>query len=103
MEAKVNLEAIYVPSEDVVSREIEGELLIVPLVSGLGDMEDELFSMNETGKLIWERLDSQKKLKDIVEELATEFECSAGEIAEDVIGFAQELLKRRMLVEVSSS
>jgi hypothetical protein len=43
MEPKVNLDAAYVPSEDVVAREIEGELIIVPLAAGIGDMEDELF------------------------------------------------------------
>jgi hypothetical protein len=40
MEAQVALDAIYVPSEDVVFRDIEGELIIVPLTSGIGDMED---------------------------------------------------------------
>ena len=103
MEARISLEAIYAASEDIVAREIEDELLIVPLVAGIGDMEDELFTLNDTGKVIWKRLDGQKKLKDIVEELSAEFEAAAGEIAEDVMGFVEELLKRRMLVEVSGS
>ena len=37
------------PSEDVVAREIEGEFIIVPLAAGIGDMEDELYSLNESG------------------------------------------------------
>lgn len=102
MEAKINPESIYTPSEDVVSREIEGELLIVPLVSGIGDMEDELFSLNETGKNIWERLDGQKSLREVAAELSEEFEASIEDIQEDVIGFVAELLKRGMLVEVSN-
>ena len=99
MEPKVNLESIYVTSEDVVFREIEGELLIVPLVSGIGDMEDELFTLNETGKIIWKRLDGQKSLRNVVEELSAEFEVPIGEIEEDVKGFVEELLKRRIFVE----
>ena len=102
MERKVNCEVIYAPSEDVVSREIEGELIIIPLVSGIGDMEDELFTMNETGKVIWEQMDGRKTLKDLVEELSAEFEAPDGKIEEEVMGFAEELLKRGMLVEVSS-
>ena len=101
MEVKVGLESIYAPSEDVVAREIEGELIIVPLVAGIGDMEDELFTLNETGRAIWDRLDGQKSLKDVVEELYAEFEAPAGEIERDVMGFVEELLKRRMLVEIS--
>lgn len=101
MEADVDLDAAYVPSEDVVAREIEGELIIVPLVAGIGDMEDELFTVNETGKAIWDRLDGQSSLKDVVEELCVEFEAPVEEIANDVMGFVEELLKRRMLVEAS--
>ena len=101
MKAKVDPDAIYAPSEDIVTREIEGELIIVPLVSGIGDMEDELFTLKETGRAIWEKLDGKKSLKDVAEELSAEFEASSGEIETDVIGLAEELLKRRMLVEVS--
>ena len=101
MKAKVDPDAIYAPSEDIVAREIEGELIIVPLVSGIGDMEDELFTLNETGRAIWEKLDGEKSLKDVAEELSMEFEAPAGEIETDVTGLAEELLKRRMLVEVS--
>ncbi len=101
METKVDLEAVYSISEDVVSREIEGEILIVPLVSGIGDMEDELFNLNESGKAIWQRLDGQKNLKEVVEELSQEFEAPKEEIEQDVKGFMEELLKRGMVVDVS--
>jgi len=102
MEPKISLDAVYAPSEDVVVREIEGEVLIVPLVAGIGDMEDELFTLNDMGKVIWERLDGQKSLKVIIDELVAEFEAPAGEITEDVSGFVEELLKRSMVVEISA-
>jgi len=99
LETKVNLDSIYIPSKDVVAREIEGELIIVPIVAGIGDMEDELYTLNETGKAIWKRLDGKKSLRKIVEEFSKEFESSSEKIEKDVIGFVNELLKRRMLVE----
>jgi len=102
MEAKINLDAIYSSSDDVVTREIKGELLIVPLVSGIGDMEDDIFSLNKTGKVIWERIDGKARLKDIVEDISTTFEASEGEIKRDVTGFVEELLKRKILIEVTS-
>jgi hypothetical protein len=79
METKIELDAAYVPSDDIVAREIEGEIIIVPLVSGIGDMEDKLFTLNETGRAIWYRLDGQKSLKSVVEELSVEFEDPEGE------------------------
>lgn len=101
MEAEVRMDAVYSPSDDVVAREIEGEIIIVPLVAGIGDMEDELFTLNETGKVIWYHLDGEKTLAALVDKLAGEFGAPAAEIAQDVAGFVKELLKRRMLVEVS--
>jgi hypothetical protein len=98
MSVKADLGAAYLPSEDIVVREIEGELIIVPLTSGIGDMEDELFTLNETGRAIWEKLDGKKDLGDIVGELSTEYEATPGEIERDVIGLVEELLRRKILV-----
>lgn len=99
MNSKVTLDAAYLPSEDLVCREIEGELIIVPLVAGMGDMEDELFTLNETGRAMWEKLDGKKSLKAVAEELSAEYEAPDGEIERDVIGLAEELIKRKMIVE----
>jgi hypothetical protein len=99
MNDAVDLNRVYVPSEDVVARVIEDEIIIVPLVSGIGDMEDEIYTLNETGRTIWEKLDGKKKLKDIVEGLTSEFDSSIEELEKDVLGFVQELLKRKMLIE----
>ncbi len=98
MDNAVELDGRYVPSEDVVVREIEGELIIVPLVSGIGDMEDELFTLNETGRAVWKRLDGRKTLRDVVAELDAEFDAPAGVLEEDVVGLVGELVKRKMAV-----
>jgi hypothetical protein len=100
MKIQANLDSAYVPSDDMVARKIQGELIIVPLVSGIGDMEDELYTLNETGKAVWEKLDGQKRLKDIAKELIVEFEAPEGEIEKDVVGLVQEFLERKIVVEV---
>ncbi len=98
MDIPVDLNRAYGPSDDVVAREIEGEVIIVPLVSGIGDMEDELYTLNDTGRAIWRKLDGTKLLKDVVLELAEEFDSSPGAIEEDVVGLLEELVKRKMVV-----
>jgi len=97
--AEIGLDAVVMPSEDVVAREIEGELIIVPLVAGIGDMEDELYTLNETGKAVWDRLDGKTSLHAVAAALAEEYEAPVGEIEKDILGLIEELLKRRMLVE----
>ena len=92
------LDAICTPSEDVVAREIEGELIIVPLAAGIGDAEDDLYTMNETGKAIWARLDGKRTLRDVSTELAAEFDAPPGEIEKDVLELMTELMRRKMVV-----
>lgn len=94
----LGIDAICTPSEDVVAREIEGELIIVPLVAGIGDTEDDLYTMNETGKAIWARLDGKRTLRAVSAELAAEFNAPPGEIEKDVLGLMTELMRRKMVV-----
>lgn len=94
----IAMEAVYIVSEDVVAREIEGELIIVPLAAGMGDQDDELYTLNETGRAIWSRLDGQHSLFAVVQALAEEYAADVSEIAADVRGLVAELLRRKMLV-----
>ena len=95
---EIRMEAAYIPSEDVVAREIEGELIIVPLAAGIGDHDDELYTLNETGKVLWARLDGKRTLREIARGLAEEYEAPPGEIEEDVRGLMTELMRRKMVV-----
>lgn len=94
------MDTVYAPSDDVVAREIEGELIIVPLVAGIGDLEDELYTLNETGKTIWNQLDGKRTLRDIIVTLERDYDAQPGVITSDVLGLVEELFRRRMLVEV---
>jgi hypothetical protein len=98
VDTEIRLDQAYVPSDDIVARDIEGELVIVPLVAGIGDMEDELFTLNDTGKDIWRRLDGKTTLAEVAKTLATEYNAQPAEIESDVIGLVEELVRRKMLV-----
>lgn len=99
-ENKVDVNSVYVPSEDVVARKIEGEIVIIPLTSGVGDMEDELYTLNETGRVIWTGLEEKKSLKALSEELSSRFDAPPDTIEKDIIGLIGELLKRKMVVKL---
>ena len=95
---ELTLDAKCAPSENVVARMIEDELIIVPLVSGIGDMDDELYTMNDTGKAIWSRLDGKRSLRTLAAELAMEFSAPPGKIEKDVLGLMTELVQRKKVV-----
>lgn len=98
---EIILDSIYVPSEDVVARIIEDELIIVPLVAGVGDADEELYTMNETGRAIWKLLDGKKTLGEIVSILSDEYSAIPEVIEHDVLGIMKELANRRMVVVYS--
>ena len=93
---------IYTRSQDLVEREIEGEIIIVPLTSGIGDLEDELFSLNEVGRHVWARIDGKKPVSEIVKELEEIYETDREKLISDVLGFLGELEKRKLIVEEAS-
>lgn len=95
----VRMEMVLIPSDEVVARVIDGALIIVPLTAGMGDLENDLFSLNETGAAIWNLLDGSRTLGEVAAVLREQYEAESGEIERDVSGIAAELLKRGMLVE----
>ena len=98
MPLAIDLDTVCSKSEDVVAREIEDEILIVPLVSGIGDPGDEMYTLNPTGQVIWQQLDGERSLREVAAGLADEFSTPVGELEEDVLGFAAELTRRGLLV-----
>ena len=93
----LKMDAVCAPSEDIVYREIEGEVILVPLVAGIGNAEDELYTLNETGRAVWERLDGVRTLAQVADSIAEEYSSPADDIAADVLGFVEEMLRRKML------
>ncbi len=97
MASDVTLNTICMPSEDVVSREIEGDVIIVPLAAGIGDADDELYALNETGRAIWQRLDGRRTLREVAAILHQDFDSAADQLETDVLGFAAEMVRRGIL------
>ena len=99
---QVELDDVYIPSGDIVARDIEGELIIIPMVQEPGDEQEALYSLNETGREVWSRLDGTATLQAIADALAAEYDAAPDDIARDILGLAEELCARRLLVAVSS-
>jgi len=97
-QTKISLQQIYQPSEDVIAREIEGEMILIPLTASIADMEDELYTLNESGREIWQRLNGITTLAEIAHALADGYQAPLDEIEEDILGLLKELMERKMVV-----
>ncbi|MBT3386838.1 MAG: PqqD family protein [Desulfobacula sp.] len=96
----VNLKTYYKTSDQVITRKIEDDLIIVPLNDGIGDLDAEMFSLNVTGIAIWEKLDGTKSLDTVIAETAKDFNISFDHIKEDVVELVEKLLKLGFLVKL---
>ena len=66
--------------------------------SGVGDLEDELYTLNETGRAIWEKLDGNRTIDEVAREMAREFDVAEEAVRLDVINLVEDLLGRKILV-----
>jgi len=88
----VSLSAASVPQkqDDVLSRRIVDEIVIVPVVASVGAL-DAFFSLNETGASVWEKIDGRSTVAEIVAAMEDEYEGEPGEISLRVTAFINEL------------
>jgi hypothetical protein len=97
MNTQINLKGVYAVSEDVVARCVQGEFIIIPITSEIIESEGEIFSLNNFGKAIWDKIDGKRNLKEIIDLLVSEFEGARVRIESDCLGFMKELLKRKII------
>lgn len=95
------LEQVYVRSQAVVSRRIAGETLIVPVRAKVGSLAS-IYSFNGTGSLIWQTLESPKRLAELIDAVQREYAIERGQAERDVKQFlndtvAVDLIEARVI------
>lgn len=97
---KINKKQIYGLSPEIIARQIEDTLVIVPLISGIGKLDEDIFSLNDTGKVIWQMLDGKRSVQNIIMEIARRYNKDIIIIEKDVIEFLQILIDKEFLIEI---
>jgi hypothetical protein len=69
--------------QNLVTRSISGETILVPVRSGVSDLEH-VYILNELGSRVWELLDEQVPVSQIVDAICAEYEVSPGQAACDI-------------------
>ena len=76
--------------DDVIEREVAGEVFLVPIRGRLADLHD-LFVLNEVGRWLWRRLDGSQSVDALVAGVVEEFEVDDDRARADVDAFLNEL------------
>ncbi|WP_320040608.1 PqqD family protein [uncultured Desulfobacter sp.] len=98
----MDLDTIYAPSEKIISRDILGEIVIVPIESGIADFSDAMFSFNETGALAWKCIEQKKTIRQICSAIAEEYDADTSRIETGIKTLISELLEKGIIVEWTS-
>ncbi len=85
-----DLSAVYERSDSLVTRDLAGEKIIVPVRGKVGDLNN-IFTLNAVANDIWALLDGKRTVADIVEKLEQEYEVDRPTLANDVCRVLDEL------------
>ncbi len=91
----------FVRNREVVSRQIEGELVIVPIRRGVGDLNS-LYTLNPVGSVLWAYMAEGHTLTEMVSRVCDEFEVSASEAKHDIENFLDSLLEEKLILPDSA-
>jgi Coenzyme PQQ synthesis protein D (PqqD) len=83
--------------EEVAAKVIDGEAIIINLANGM------YYSMDKVGALIWEMLEGEHSLEEVVTAVAARYDVSREQAQADVERLATELLQENLLLESSDA
>ena len=88
----INLNSVVKPAPGIIPRKTGDEYVLVPVSNNIADM-DSVYTLNETGAFIWEKLDGKSTLAEIVSCMQTEFDVDAETAKNDLFAFVAEMEK----------
>jgi hypothetical protein len=94
--------ARFVRNQEVVSRKIDGELIIVPIRSGVGDLNS-LYTLNPVGSVLWDFMTEGHTVPEMVERVCDEFEVSTNQAKRDIEEFLGSLIEEKLVLSSVSS
>ena len=84
------LEARYTRDSNVVSREVAGEQVLVPIQRGSTGTAA-IFVLNETGSMIWDLVDGERSLSEIRDALVAEYDVEPVTASSDILELVEQL------------
>jgi len=86
----------FIRNREVVSRQIAGELIIVPLRHGIGDLNS-LYTLNPVGLVLWNFMQEEHTVPEMMHRVCEEFEVTAAQAQHDIREFLDSLLAEKLI------
>jgi hypothetical protein len=95
-----DLNTTFRKKENIVTRRIAGETLLVPIYGDLANME-KIFTLDPVAAYIWEQLDGEKSLKVIRDGVIDAFDVKIDQAETDMFEFIDELVEADLIIQRS--
>ncbi len=89
----------YQKDPSIVSREIAGEVILVPIRRHVADLES-IYTLNETAATAWGLLDGQHTLGEICDRIVEEYDVEREEARQDLFDLVTQLLEVNAIVKI---
>ena len=86
----------YRKKENIVTRHIAGETLLVPIYGELANME-RIFTLDPVAAFIWEQLDGKRNLKEIRDGVLNAFDVKKEQAETDISEFIDDLVRADLI------
>ncbi len=93
-----DLKSVPLRSPSVVTRKTGNEYVLVPVADNIADMNS-VYTLNETGAFLWELIDGENNIEDMIEALIREFDIDEKTATDDVFEFIGEMHKYLIIKE----
>jgi hypothetical protein len=88
----------YRQCENVVTRSVAGETLLVPVCGKLADLQ-EIFSLTPVAAFIWEQLDGTRDVEAVAAKVTEQYEAGEEDVRSDCTEFVGRLLSAGLIEE----
>lgn len=96
----ISLGDVYRCRDNLVTREIVGETIIVPISGELAELQN-VFSLNTTGAFVWQRLDGSTTLEGIRDAMTDGFKVNKKSAWADLQELIADLVEAGLIEEVA--
>ena len=93
-----NLRRTLKRNEDVITRDIAGETILVPIRNKLAHLK-QIYVLNDVGAHIWQQLDGTRTLKVIHRSIVENFDVSDQEALEHLFEFVNDLEHQEVVTQ----
>ena len=89
----IKMQSVIAPNRaEVTSKVMDGEAIMINLANGM------YYSLDKVGGKIWEYIEEEQNLEEIVHAILTEYDVSEEQVTKDVQCLAGQLLEEKLII-----